>query len=122
MNAQNKKSYTLTATGGKIAAALAKSCAEGQIGEPLFRSGISQDAFCLFLARLSAKHHEAGKTPEQVADVFVLVSGGNASAASQALGKCSITWEGEAKQQSVADYWNKQGGARSAPNLSILDL
>lgn len=122
MKANSQKSYTLTATGGKIAAALAKLCAEGEMGESLFRSGISQDAFCLFLAKLAKKHLDAGKTPEQLADVLLLVSGGNASAASQALGKCSITWEGETKQQSVADFWNKQGGARSAPNLSILDL
>lgn len=118
----NEKSYSLKASGNsKIAAALAKLCANGEIGEPLVRSGVSQGAFALFLARLAAKHLAAGKTPEQVADVFTLVSGGNASAARQALAECALEFDGE-KAQSVSAFWLKSGGIAAAPNLSILDL
>lgn len=120
MNSQN---YTLEtgSKAGKIAAALCKLCQVGAVGEPILRNGVTQEAFCLFLARLCSAHAAAGKTPEQIADVLILVSGGNASAARQALADCTLTFEG-AKPQSVSSYWNKIGGGRVAPNLSALDL
>lgn len=119
----NDANYELTAgsKGGKIAAALVKLCAQGSPGEPLLRSGISQDAFCLFLARIAAVRFEVGKTTEQIAEVFVLVSGGNASAARQALNDCTVVFAGE-KPQSVGNYWAKMGGGKQPPNLAALDL
>ena len=119
------KTYEIKAGGGKISAALAKLCAQGQMGESLVRSGVSQDAFCLFLAKLATAHLSKGKTPEQLADVFLLVSGGNSSAARQSLGKCSLRWDSSDKDQSVEAYWillKEEGGDRAAPNLSALDL
>ncbi len=117
------KSYEIKSEGsGKISAALAKMCAMGAIGEPLVRSGVTQDAFCLFLARLAKRHIEAGKTDDEVAAVLLLVSGGNASAARQALGACSLIWEGDSKPQSVMAYWQRSGGSKAAPNLAALDL
>ena len=118
---KTESSYILESDGGKIAAALCKLCQPGEIGEPLVRSGLVQESFNLFTARLAAKHINAGRSPEQLADVFALVSASNASAARQALGGCSITLDG-GKKQSVADYWNKSGGAVAKPNLSLLDL
>lgn len=136
---ETQKSYLITSNGGgKISAALAKLCAEGELGESLFRSGISQDAFCLFLARLAADRLAKGKTPEQLADIFLLVSGANASAARQALGRCELQWEAldkdgnsildkdgdptwDVKKQSVEAYWLKASGGKAAPNLSLLD-
>lgn len=117
------KTYQLEtgSKGGKIAAALVKMCQVGAVGEPLVRNGMTQDAFCLFLAKLASLHLGAGRTPEQVADVFILVSGGNASAARQALGDCTLTFE-DSKPTSVSAYWLKNGGGRAAPNTSILDL
>ena len=117
------KSYKLEtgSKGGKIAAALVKMCQVGAVGEPLVRSGMTQDGFCLFLAKLAALHLAAGRSPEQIADVFILVSGGNASAARQALADCTLTFDGE-KPTSVSAYWLKNGGGRAAPNTSILDL
>lgn len=138
-NMNNDKSYKLESTGGgKVSAALAKLCSQGELGEALLRSGVSQDAFCLFLARLAAQKLAAGKTPEQLADIFLLVSGGNASAARQALGRCELVFEAltkdgesilddkgeptwESKKQSVEAYWNKSSGGKAAPNLSLLD-
>lgn len=134
----NNKSYQLIPSGGKISAALAKLCAQGEIGESLFRNGVSQDAFCVFLANLAADRIEKGKTPAQLADIFLLVSGANASAARQALGRCSIKWEKvdaagesivdgkgnptwEEKEQSVEAFWLKASGGKAAPNLSALD-
>lgn len=118
----NSKSYTLTVgnKGGKIAAALVKLCQVGAPGEPLLRSGLNQDSFCLFLARVAHKFAAAGKTPEQIADAFMLLSGGNASAARQALNDCTVEFEGE-KPMGVGSYWLKAGGGRAAPNLSALD-
>ncbi len=116
------KTYVLKSTGNsKIAAALAKLCAQGAIGEPLVRSGVSQGSFTLFLARLAALHLAAGKTPEQLADVLTLVSGGNASAARQALNDCEIVVD-DGKAQSVGAFWGKAGTTTAAPNLSLLDL
>ena len=117
------KTYKLT-TGdkaGKIAAALVQMCQVGAVGEPLIRSGVSQGAFALFLAKLAILHAEAGRSAEQIAEVFELVSGGNASAARQALGDCTIEEEGS-KPMSVTTFWNKNGGGRTAPNISILNL
>lgn len=116
------KTYEIKTTGsGKIAAALAKLCAPGQLGEPLVRSGCSQGAFCLFTARLAAAQLAKGKTTEQLAEIFELVSAANASAAKQALATCALRWEGADKDQSVEAYWNSLGGGKSAPNLSVLD-
>lgn len=137
MNTENR-SYQLTTGGGKISAALAKLCAQGELGESLFRFGVSQDAFCLFLARLAADRLARGKTEAQLADILMLVSGANASAARQALGRCSIKWEAidkngesildekgiptwESKEQSVEAFWLKASGGKAAPNLSLLD-
>lgn len=134
------KSYILKTDGGKIAQALATLCAEGAIGEPLLRSGVNQASFCLFLAKLAVAHHDAGRTAEQIADVFSLVSGGNTSAAQKALNDVSIHWElttkeGESildektgeptfseKAQSVGAYWLSQGGGKAVANLSLLKL
>lgn len=118
----NNKTYKLEtgSKGGKIAAALVKMCQVGAVGEPLLRSGVSQDAFCIFLARVAEARLKAGKTPEQVADAFILLSGGNASAARQALNDCTVEFEGE-KPTSVGAYWLKAGGGKAAPNLSALD-
>lgn len=117
------KNYEIKTTGtGKIQAALAKLCAQGKVGEPLIRNGASQGAVALFAARLAKAHYEAGRTEEQVAEVFELCSCANASALKQALESCALRWEGSDKDQSVADYWAKMGGGKSAPNLSMLDL
>lgn len=113
--------YKLTSDGGKIAAALVKMSQPGEAGESMVRNGMNQASFCLFLARIAAKFIEAGKTPEQLADVFALLSGGNASAAKQALNDCTIEFEGE-KPSSVGAYWGKTGEGKAAPNLSMLDL
>lgn len=119
----SQKAYTIKATGSsKIAAALAKLCAAGSLGEPLVRTGCSQAAFCLFLAKLACAHHDAGKTPEQIAEVFDLVGGGNASQAKQALAACALKWEGEKDEQSVGKFWEEMGGAKAPLNLAILDL
>jgi len=134
------KSYTLKSDGGKIAQALAQLCAEGEIGESLFRNGVSQASFCLFLAKLAVAHSKAGRSAEQIADVFSLVSGGNTSAAQKALNDVSVHWEitdksGESvldektglptfseKPQSVGAYWLAQGGGKTVANLSLLKL
>lgn len=113
--------YTLESDGGKIAAALAKMSQVNGLGESLVRSGVNQSSFTLFIAKVSGKFIRAGKTDDQLADVLGLLSAGNASAARQALGGCTITFDGE-KPQSVEAYWGKTGGAKSAPNLSVLDL
>lgn len=115
------KSYSLKSDGGKIAAALVKLCTPGQVGESMLRTGVNQSSFGLFLAKLAKAHIEKGRTAEQLADVFALVSGGNASAAKQALNDCEITFEGE-KPISVGAYWNRNGDAKGAPNLGLLDL
>ena len=115
------KAYSLKSDGGKIAAALVKMCQPGQVGETLVRNGLNQSSFGLFLAKLAKAHIDKGRTPEQLADVFALVSGGNASAAKQALNDCEITFEGE-KPISVGAYWNRNGEAKGAPNLAMLDL
>lgn len=120
------KSYTLKPDGNsKIAAALCKLCLPGQPGEALVRSGCNQEAFVLFLAnlaadRLNASRPGGAKTPLQLAEIFTLCSGGNASAARQALNDCAIEFEGE-KPQSVGAYWTKSGNKSAAPNLSLLD-
>lgn len=134
------KSYILKTNGkSKISSALAQLCAEGEVGESLLRNGVSQSAFCLFLARLASLHFAAGRTAEQVAEVFSLVSGGNTSAAQKALNDVSIHWEettkdGEsildkdgnptysAKAQSVGAYWSTLSGATQVANLSLLKL
>lgn len=122
LSQMQNESYTLEAgnKGGKIAAALVKLCQIGAVGEPLLRSGVSQDAFCLFLARVAHERFAKGKTAEQIADAFMLLSGGNASAARQALGGCTLTFEG-GKPSSVEAYWLRSGSGRAAPNLSALD-
>lgn len=117
MKTQN---YTLTPDGGKATAALAKFCAQGEIGESLLRSGMNQSAFTLFVAKLAKRAFDAGRTPEQTAEILSLVCACNASQAKQALEKCSIEWEGDEKKQSVADYWIKLGGAKGPLNLSAL--
>ena len=53
--------------------------------------------------------------------MFGLISAVNASAAKQALADCTIVFEGE-KPRSVSDFWGKTGGAKSLPNLSLLDI
>lgn len=119
----NSKSYTLVVgtKGGRIAAALCKLCQIGAPGETIVRAGITQDGFCLFLARVAKLYLDAGKSPEQLAEVFTLVSGGNASAARQAINDLTIEFEGS-KATSVGSYWNSIGGNKSAPNLAALDL
>ena len=133
------KSYKLKTDGGKIGQALAQLCAEGEVGEALFRGGVNQASFCLFLAKLAYAHADAGRTTEQIADVFGLVSGGNTSAAQKALNDVAVHWEvtdknGESvldakgnptfeeKPQSVGAYWLSQGGGKTVANLSLLKL
>ena len=87
----NTSSYKLIPTGGKIAAALCKKCAEGEVGESLIRSGITQASFCAFLAQIAIKAMEAGKD-SAIAYAFSLLSGANASAAQKALADCTIEW------------------------------
>lgn len=118
---EEPRQYILTSDGGKIAAALAKRCAPGEIGETLIRNGLTQSSFVLFLAREALNQAAKGKTAEQLADIFSLLSGGNASAARQALADCTLQWEGDEKKQSVGAYWQKLGGGKQAPNLSLLD-
>lgn len=125
---QNEKSYVLKSNGGKISAALAKLCAVGGLGESLVRNGVSQDAFCLFLARVAVSRIEAGKTAEQLTEIFLLLSGGNSSAARQALGRCSIRFEDDPEvspkhpEYLVETYWERAGGGKAAPSLAALDL
>jgi len=115
------KSYTLKTSGrGEIAAAFAKVCLPGQPGERLIRSGLTQGSFCLFLAELASLHFAAKREPKVIAQVLAKVSGGNASAAKQALETLVIKWE-DGKEESVATHWGKSGEA-AAPDLSILDL
>lgn len=134
------KSYILKSSGkSRISAALAQLCSEGEVGELLLRNGVSQEAFCLFLARLASLHFAAGKDAEHVAAVFSLVSGGNTSAAQKALADVSIHWEETDAEgcsildkdgaptfaksaQSVSAYWTKDGGSKSVANLSLLKL
>lgn len=117
----NNKTYKLTSDGGKIAAALVKMSQPGTVGETMIRNGMNQASFCLFLARIAAQFIAAKKTPEQLADVFALLSGGNASAAKQALNDCTLEFEGE-KPQSVGAYWGRNSEGKAAPNLSMLDI
>lgn len=116
------KSYIIKPDGSsKIAAALAKRCAFGEAGQSLVENGISQSNFSLFLACEAARQLvEKGKSDKELADVFSLLSAGNASAARQALGDCTLEFEGE-KPVSVAAYWLKHGGGKATPNLSSLD-
>ena len=125
------KTYKIESAGSsKIGAALAKLCAEGQIGETLVRNGCSQGAFALFVARLAHMQLvDKGKTAEQLAEIFELVSAANASAAKQALGNCNLysedicktDKEGKLQPMLVETYWKSQGGGKSAPNLALLD-
>jgi len=119
-NMEKIKNYILKATNGKIAQALCKRCAQGEIGESLLRSGLSQSAFVLFIAKEAMNQSAKGKTAEQLADILTLLSAGNASAAKQALADCTIELEGE-KPQSVSAFWGKNGGPKTAINLSLLD-
>ena len=144
MNKYAGRSYRLIPSGSsKISAALARKCQQGEIGESLFRSGISQASFCLFLVRfaqelLSPNAVRPAKTPEQATNSFLLVSGGNASAAQKALAGVAIEWEAvdkagesildkdgqptwEPKQMSVSSYWESLGDSAGAPNLADLD-
>lgn len=140
MNKYATRSYKLLPSGsGKIAAGLAKMCQQGEIGESLFRSGITQESFNLFLVKLARNRFAAGKTDSQAAEAFTVVSGGNASAAQKALATCAIQWEAvneqgesildektgeptwEKNQMSVEAYWKSLGGSTGAPNLSALD-
>ena len=122
------QSYVLSGATGKIANALAKYCASGEMGEPLIRNGVSQGAFVLFLAKMAKRYFDGGRSVEQVAEVLSLLSGGNASAAKQALNDLNIRFADEpavdAKhpEHSVGKHWEQAGGTKSAPNLSILDL
>jgi hypothetical protein len=93
----------------------------GGLGESLVRNGLNQSSFALFVAKVAERHIKAGRSADQLADVFALLSACNASAARQALGDCSLTFEGE-KLQSVSAYWAKLGGGKAAPNLAMLDL
>lgn len=136
----DNRSYILKTDGGKLSQALCQLCAEGEFGESLLRSGVNQASFCLFLAKIAVAHAAKGRSAEQIAEVFNLISGANASAAKQALNDLSIHWEivnkdGESvlgpktgeptfeeKAQSVGAYWAKSGGSKPALNLSILNL
>jgi hypothetical protein len=125
------KTYRIEPSGsGKIAASLCRRCQPGQIGEPLIRNGCTQSAFALFVARLAAEQLvEKGKTPEQLAEVFDLVSACNASAAKQALAQCNLFAEelcivdkaGKMQPIVLETYWKTIGGGKAAPNLSALD-
>lgn len=115
------KSYSLESNGrGKIAPALVKKCAQGQAGESLIRSGITQESFCAFLVKIALELSEKGKTESEITQAFSLLSGANASAAQKALAECTITFDGE-KPKSVAAHWLASGGASASPNLSVLD-
>lgn len=116
------KAYKLAPTSSsKIAAALAKRCSHGEAGEFLVENGLNQANFCLFLSLEAVRQlMEKNKSDRELADVFQLLSAGNASAARQALADCQIEFEGE-KPSSVSAYWLKQGGGKTAINLSALD-
>lgn len=114
------KSYILKNTGsGKIAANLAAICAMGKLGQPLVENGLNQANFSLFIANLAVDRINAGKSAEQLAQIFDMVSATNASAARQALAGCTIEIDGE-KPTSVEIYWQKAGGAKAAPSTSAL--
>ena len=117
----NNKTYKLTSDGGKIAAALVKMCQPNQPGETLIRNGLNQSSFGLFLAKIAEAHFAKGRSPEQVADVFAMLSGTNASAANKALMEATLEFEGE-KPQSVSAFWGKAGTTKGAPNLALLDV
>ncbi len=118
----NTSSYKLIPAGnGKIAPALCMKCAEGETGEFLIRSGLSQSSFCAFLAQIAYNGYKAGKTAEQMARAFSMLSGANASAAQKALADCTIEWA-DGKKQSVAAYWLSIGSAKGAPDLKDLEF
>lgn len=115
------KTYTIKSTGsGKLAANLAALCAPGKLGEPLVRNGATQDAVALFGAKVAYKMATDGKTPEDIASVFSLLSIANASALKQALATCSLKFDGEEKEVSVSAYWEKSGSKAASPDLSLL--
>lgn len=115
------KNYILESAGrGKIAPALVKKCAQGEAGENLIRSGITQESFCRFLVKIALEMVSKGKDESTITSAFSMLSGANASAAQKALAECSITFEGE-KKQSVAAYWLSIGGSKAAPDLSVFD-
>jgi len=115
--------YEIKPTGsGKIASALCQLCAPGELGETLVINGAPQAAVALFAAKLAELHYKHGRTPEQVAEAFELLSISNASALKQALASCSLQFEGEAKARSVGIYWETMGGTKVLPSLSILKL
>lgn len=134
------KTYKIEPSGsGKIAAALCQLCGQGEIGEPLVQSGASQAAVALFGARIAQAHFSAGRSAEQVAEVFELLSISNASALKQTLAGCNLFSleaavahygsEEKAKDKagnilliSVETYWKQQGGGKASVNLSILNL
>ena len=125
------KTYKISPSGNsKIAAALCRFCQPGQIGESLIRNGCSQSAFALFIARLAHKLVDAGKTEEETAQAFELVSACNASAAKQALANCDLFAEelgsknkaGELQAVTLETYWKSLGeGRASASNLSLFE-
>jgi hypothetical protein len=125
------KTYKIEPSGsGKIALSLCKRCGPGQIGETLVRNGCSQSAFSLFVAKLASEQLvEKGRTPEQLAEVFDLVSACNASAAKQALAQCNLYAEeicnkdkaGNLQPMLVETYWKSIGGGKAVPNTSLLD-
>lgn len=137
---QIMKTYKIVPSGsGKIAAALCQLCAQGQIGEPLVRSGASQSAVALFAARFAELSFAGQATVEQVANGFELLSVCNSSALKQALADCELFAEepaiahyGSAEKAkdkagnllaiSVASYWKQQGGGKASPNLDVLGL
>jgi len=144
MNYSNRSYQIVPSGSGKIAAALAQKCAQGEIGESLVRNGITQASFCLFLCRFAQAlftktDKREAKTPEQAANSFLLVSGGNASAAQKALGQCELHWEiidenGESvldkdgnpqfdskKPMLVETLWAQGAGKGSSITLADLD-
>lgn len=136
------KSYKLIPFGrGDTAAALCKVCAEGELGESLFREGFNKRRFCEFVYNFVADRVGKQRPAEQIIDGLELIDCSNMSAAKQAFAACRVVWEktdesGESildaegnptwdddpkHSQSVEKYWEKAGGMVAKANLSALD-
>jgi hypothetical protein len=70
---------------------------------------------------VAESHVSKGRDWSTLGAVYEQISGGNASAAKQAVAELTITTDGD-KPRSVRAYWGKVGGASPAIDLKVVDL